>query len=61
MAAREHRKTRDVGQTEKMMPPITGEVAFRQHVCELVFGMDIFDSVFCFQICLNAHLLSTMT
>ena len=47
MDAREHRKTHDVKQAEKMIPLITGEVAFRLHVCELVFGVDIFDLDFC--------------
>ena len=43
MAAREHRETHDVEQTEKMIPLLTGAIAFRQRVCELVFGVDIFD------------------
>ena len=43
MAAREHRKTHVVEQTEKVVPLIAGEIAFRQHVCELVFGVNIFD------------------
>ena len=33
----------DVEQTEKMIPLITGEIAFRQPICELVFGVNIFD------------------
>ena len=36
MAAKEHREPRDVEQTEKMVPVVTREIAFRQHVCELV-------------------------
>ena len=43
MAAREHRKIHDVKQPEQMIPLITGDIAFRQHVCELVFGVKIFD------------------
>ena len=43
MAGRKHRKIHDVKQSEKMLPFITGEIAFRQHVCELVFGVNIFD------------------
>ena len=43
MAATEHRKTHDVKQTEKMSPLITGEMAFGQQICELVFGVNIFD------------------
>ena len=38
MAAREHRKTHNVKQTEKMFPLMTGEIAFRENVGELVFG-----------------------
>ena len=26
-----------------MIPFITSEIAFRQHVCELAFGIDVFD------------------
>ena len=33
----------DVEQMEKIVPPITCEVALCQNVCELVFGVDIFD------------------
>ena len=43
MAAREHRRPHDVERTEKMIPLITGEIAFRQQVCELVFGVHIVD------------------
>ena len=46
MAAREHLQTHDVEQTEKMIPLITGDIAFRQHVCELVFGVNKFDFEF---------------
>ena len=45
MAAREHRKAHDVEQSEKMIPFITSEIAFRQHICELVFGNNKFDLV----------------
>ena len=38
MAARGHRKAHDVEQTEKVIPFITSEIAFRQHVCESFFG-----------------------
>ena len=34
----------DVEQTEKMIPFITCEVSLRQYVCELVFGVNVFDS-----------------
>ena len=37
MAATEHRKTHDVEHTEKIVPLITCEITFGQHVCELVF------------------------
>ena len=50
MAAREHRKTHDVDQTDKTIPLITSEIAFRQHVCELVFGVRIFDLDFWIQV-----------
>ena len=43
MAARKHRKTHVVEQTEKVVPLIAGEIDFRQHVCELVFGVNICD------------------
>ena len=33
-------KTHDVEHTEKVVPLITGEIALRQHVCELVFGVN---------------------
>ena len=46
MAAKEHRKTHDNERTEKMIPLITAETAFRQRVCELVFGFNIFDLVY---------------
>ena len=47
MVARRHRKIHDVKQWENMIPLITGEVAFRQHVCKLVFGVNIFDMDLC--------------
>ena len=43
MAAREYRKTHDGEQTEKMILPITGEITFRQQICDLVFGVKICD------------------
>ena len=43
MAAGKHREIHDVKQTEKVIPLITGEITFGQHVCELVFGVKIFD------------------
>ena len=42
-ASRKHRDIHDVKQSAKMMPCITGEIAFRQHVSKLVFGVNIFD------------------
>ena len=42
MPAREARKTRDTKQAEKMIL-LTGEIAVRQHVCELVLGFNIYD------------------
>ena len=33
----------DVGQTEKMIPFITCEISLCQYVCELVFGVNVFD------------------
>ena len=43
IAVRKHRKIHDVTQTERMIPLITGEIAFRQHVYEMVLGVNIFD------------------
>ena len=40
MAAGKHRKMHDGEQTEKMIPLSTGEITSRQHVCELVFGVN---------------------
>ena len=34
----------------KMIPLITGEIAFRQHVCELAFGVNVFGLDFGVQI-----------
>ena len=45
MAAREHRKTHDDKQTEKMIPLITGEIVSRQQISELVFGVNMFDLI----------------
>ena len=33
----------NVKQTQKMIPFITREISLGQHVCELVFGVDVFD------------------
>ena len=33
----------DVKQTQKMIPFITCEVSLGQYVCELVFGVNVFD------------------
>ena len=33
----------DVEQTQKMIPFITCEISLCQYVCELVFGVDVFD------------------
>ena len=33
----------DIKQTQKMIPFVTCEVSLSQHVCELVFGVDVFD------------------
>ena len=43
MAARNHREFHDVQQSEKMVPLITCQTTFGQHVCELVSGVNIFD------------------
>ena len=44
------REGHDVEQTEKMIPSITSGIAFRQHVCELLFGINVFDLDFGVQI-----------
>ena len=33
----------DIKQGQQMIPFITCEIPFRQDVCELVFGVDVFD------------------
>ena len=43
MAAREHREIHDIQQTKMMVPLITCEASFGWDVCELVFGVNIFD------------------
>ena len=43
MAARRHRRIHDVEQTEKMIPLITGPKTIGHRICELVFGVNIFD------------------
>ena len=35
----------DVEQTQKMIPFITCKISLGQYVCELVFGVDVFDLV----------------
>ena len=36
----------DIEQTKKIVPLITCEIPFRQHVCELVFGVNVTDMNF---------------
>ena len=43
MAAGKHREIHDVEQTKKMVPLITREITFGQHVSKLVLGVNIFD------------------
>ena len=43
MTTRKHRKTHDVDHSEKMIPFITSEMAFRPHVCDMVLGIYVFD------------------
>ena len=50
LAAREHRKTHDVEQTEKMTPLITCAASFGYQVSQLVYGVNIFDSDYGVQI-----------
>ena len=50
MDARNQGITHNVEQTEKMIPFITSETAFRQNVSEVVSGIDIFDLVFWVQV-----------
>ena len=33
----------DVEQTQKMIPLVTCEISLCQYVCELVFGVNVFD------------------
>ena len=40
----------DVEQTQKMIPFTTCEISLSPHVCELVFGVDVFDLDFGVQI-----------
>ena len=37
----------NVEQTQKMIPIITFEISLGQHVCKLVFGVNVFDLDFC--------------
>ena len=50
MAAREHREMHDVEPTKKMIPLVTRGAPFGQHMSELVFGVNILDLNFWFQI-----------
>ena len=50
MAAGQHREIHDVEQTKKMVPLITREITFTQHVSELVFGVNIIDLFYGVQI-----------
>ena len=43
MAAREHRKIRDIEQTQKMIPFTTCEISLCQYVGTFVSGVNIFD------------------
>ena len=43
MAPREHSEIHDVEQTKKIAPFITRRTSFSQQVCELVFGVNMFD------------------
>ena len=43
IAARECRKIHDVKQMRKTVPFVTRDTTFKQHVCHLVFGVDMFD------------------
>ena len=43
MAAGKHREIHDVARTKKMVPFITREITFGQHVSKLVLGVNIFD------------------
>ena len=50
MDARNHGITHNVEQTEKMIPFITSETAFRQNVSEVAFVIDLNDFVFWVQV-----------
>ena len=50
MAAREHREIQNVEQTKKMVPFVTCETLFGQHVSELAFGVNKFDLDLRFQV-----------
>ena len=43
MDAGKQRKIHNVNQTKNITPIITRETAFSQQICELVFGVNIFD------------------
>ena len=43
----------DVEQTQTMIPFITCEISLGQYVCELVFGVNVFDSDFGVQMILS--------
>ena len=50
MAAEKHREIFGVEQTEKIVPLITCEITFGQHVSKVVLGVKIFDLDFGAQI-----------
>ena len=43
MVAGKHREIHDTQQTKKMVPLITRETSFGQHIGRLVLGVNIFD------------------
>ena len=50
MATGKQRKAHDEEPTEKMVPLFTIEIPFRQHVLGLVFGFNVFQLDFGFQV-----------
>ena len=50
IARKVHRATYTVEQTQKVIPLTSRETSFGQNVCELVFGVNIFDLDLGFQI-----------
>ena len=43
MDTRKHREIQDVEQAKRVVPLITREIAFGQHVRKLFFGVNMFD------------------